>query len=150
MARTKNLVSAGTTSARTGIKAPRKTVLAKKMIPRKTISKEMGKPRRAKQGASVKREIRKQQLSVTLAIRKLPFARLVRSLATELGHQEVRFQSLALAALQEAAEALVIRHMADCQKLCEHADRKTIMSKDYKLLLELTRPVWASTLSAIN
>jgi histone H3/H4 len=53
------------------------------------------------------REIRRYQKSTELLIPKLPFARLVREIASEIS-QNLRFQSGALAALQEAAEAYLV------------------------------------------
>ena len=50
------------------------------------------------------REIRRFQKSSDLLIRRLPFQRLVREIAVKLGLiNDVRFQSLALAALQVSA-----------------------------------------------
>ena len=50
------------------------------------------------------REIRRFQGSTDLLIRKLPFQRLVREIAQEY-KQDLRFQSTAILALQEASEA---------------------------------------------
>lgn len=53
------------------------------------------------------REIRRYQKTTDLLIRKLPFQRLVREVA--LDHmQDVRFQAIALQALQEAAEDFLV------------------------------------------
>ena len=60
------------------------------------------KPRRYRSGTVVLREIRWYQKSTELLIRKLPFQRLVRELAQDLGKVNVRFQSGAIMALQEA------------------------------------------------
>jgi histone H3 len=53
------------------------------------------------------REIRRYQKSTELLLPKLPFKRLVREIAHEINN-ELRFQSGALEALQEAAEAYLI------------------------------------------
>jgi histone H3/H4 len=50
------------------------------------------------------REIRRYQKSTELLIRKLPFQRLVREIAQDF-KTDIRFQSSAIGALQEAVEA---------------------------------------------
>ena len=53
------------------------------------------------------REIRKYQKSTELLMPKLSFSRLVREIASEIS-TDLRFQSGALEALQEAAEAYLV------------------------------------------
>jgi histone H3/H4 len=53
------------------------------------------------------REIRKYQKTTELLIRKLPFQRLVREIAQDFKN-DLRFQSTAILALQEAAEAYLV------------------------------------------
>merc|ERR1712182_172324 len=53
------------------------------------------------------REIRKYQKSTELLIRKLPFQRLVREIAQDF-KTDLRFQSSAVMALQEASEAYLV------------------------------------------
>ena len=53
------------------------------------------------------REIRRYQKSTELLIRKLPFQRLVREIAQDF-KTDLRFQSTAILALQEAAEAYLV------------------------------------------
>ena len=65
------------------------------------------KPHRFRPGTVALREIRKYQKSTELLIRKLPFQRLVREIAQDF-KTDLRYQSSAVAALQEAAEACVI------------------------------------------
>lgn len=67
-----------------------------------------------------------------MLIRKLPFQRMVREIATEW-KQEVRFQSQAVLALQEAAEAYLVSLFEDTNLCAIHAKRVTIMSKDLQL-----------------
>ena len=98
MARTKQ-----TARKTTGGKAPRKQ-LATKMA-RKTAPISAGpKKHRYKPGTVALREIRRYQKSTELLIRKLPFQRLVREIAQDY-KQDLRFQSSAVLALQEASEA---------------------------------------------
>ena len=98
MARTKQ-----TARKSTAQKVPRKQLAAQK-IARKSAPLVSGikKPHRFKPGTVALREIRKFQKSTELLIRKLPFQRMVKEIALEF-KQEVRFQSQAVLALQEAA-----------------------------------------------
>ena len=65
------------------------------------------KPHRYRPGTVALREIRRYQKGTDLLIRKLPFQRLVREIA-QLFKAELRFQSTAILALQEAAEAYLV------------------------------------------
>ncbi len=87
----------------TGGKAPRKQLATK--AARKSVPSTGGvkKPHRYRPGTVALREIRKYQKSTELLIRKLPFQRLVREIAQDF-KTELRFQSTAILALQEAAE----------------------------------------------
>lgn len=58
--------------------------------------------------------------------------RLVREIAVEF-KQEVRFQSNAILALQESAEAYLVSLFEDTNLCAIHARRVTIMSKDLQL-----------------
>jgi histone H3 len=78
------------------------------------------------------REIRKFQKSTDLLIRKLPFQRLVREIAQEF-KADLRFQSTAILALQEAAEAYLVGLFEDTNLCAIHAKRVTIMIKDINL-----------------
>jgi histone H3/H4 len=57
---------------------------------------------------------------------------MVREIATEW-KQEIRFQSQAVLALQEAAEAYLVSLFEDTNLCAIHAKRVTIMSKDLQL-----------------
>ena len=78
------------------------------------------------------RDIRKQQNRTDLLIRKLPFSRLVREIAGDLKN-DLRFQGTALLALQEAAEAYLIRLFENANLAAIHARRVTVMPKDIQL-----------------
>merc|ERR1712060_687955 len=77
-------------------------------------------------------EIRRFQKSTELLIRKLPFQRLVREIASEFKN-DLRFQSSAVLALQEAAEAYMVGLFEDTNLCAIHAKRVTIMPKDMQL-----------------
>ena len=79
-------------------------------------------------------KIRRYQKSTELLIRKLPFQRLVRELAQDLSKINIRFQSGAIMALQEASEAYLVGLLEDSNLCAVHAKRVTIMPKDIQLV----------------
>ena len=87
---------------------------------------------RYRPGTVALREIRRYQKSTELLIRKLPFQRLVREIASEY-RNELRFQSSAVLALQEASEAYMVGLFEDTNLCAIHAKRVTIMPKDMQL-----------------
>lgn len=127
MARTKQ-----TARKSTGGKAPRKQLAAK--AARKTAPAPQGvkKPHRYRPGTVALREIRRYQKSTDLLIRKLPFQRLVREIAQDY-KTDLRFQSSAVMALQEASEAYLVGLFEDTNLCAIHAKRVTIMPKDIQL-----------------
>jgi histone H3 len=127
MARTKQ-----TARKQTGAKAPRKQIGSKAARKSAPISGGVKKPHRYRPGTVALREIRKFQKSTELLIRKLPFQRLVREIATEY-KSDLRFQSQAVLALQEAAEAYLVGLFEDTNLCAIHAKRVTIMPKDIQL-----------------
>ncbi|KAF7138654.1 hypothetical protein RHSIM_Rhsim07G0204800 [Rhododendron simsii] len=118
-----------------GGKAPRKhlAALVYKGV-RKSVPATGGvkKPHRFKPGTVALREIRKYQKSTDLLIRKLPFQRLIREIAQDF-KADLRFQSHAVLALQEAAEAYLVGLFEDTNLCAIHAKRVTIMPKDIQL-----------------
>ncbi|KAH0726137.1 hypothetical protein KY284_002002 [Solanum tuberosum] len=68
----------------------------------------------------------------TKAAKKLPFRRLVREITQDF-KTDLRFQSSAVAALQEAAEAYLVGLFEDTNLCAIHAKRITIMPKDIQL-----------------
>ena len=71
-----------------------------------------------------------------LLIRKLPFQRLVREIAQDF-KTDLRFQSSAVMALQEAAEAYLVSLFEDTNLAAIHAKRVTIQTKDMSLARRL-------------
>lgn len=127
MARTKQ-----TARRSTGGKSPRKELWTK--AARKGARSEGGvkKPHRYRPGTVALREIRRYQKSTELLIRKRPFERLVREIAQDY-KSDIRFQSLAVLALQEASEAYLVGLFEDTNLSAIHAKRVTIMPKDIQL-----------------
>ena len=121
----------------TGGKAPRPEFLATKAArkaPRPSAPATGGckKPHRYRPGTVALREIRRFQKSADLLIKKLPFQRLVREIAQDFD-KDLRFQSAAVGALQEAAEAYLVGLFEDTNLCAIHAKRVTIMPKDIRL-----------------
>lgn len=97
-------------------------------------NKGVKKLHRYRPGTVALREIRRFQKSTELLIRKLPFSRLVREIAQDFKRDEpLRFQSSAVGAMQEAAEAYIVGLFEDTNLCAIHAKRVTIMPKDIQL-----------------
>lgn len=90
------------------------------------------RPHRYRPGTVALKEIRTYQKSTDLLIRKLPFQRLVKEIGNNV-LKDVRFQSTAILALQEASENHLVELFGDANQLALHAKRVTIMPKDLKL-----------------
>ena len=115
------------------VKAPRKTIHFKAPARKTTpIPMNIKRPRRYRPGTLALREIRKFQKTTDLLIRKLPFQRLVREVAINY-KSDLRFQSQAILALQEACEAYLVQLFEDTNLCAIHAKRVTIMPKDMEL-----------------
>ncbi|RDA83946.1 hypothetical protein CP532_6497 [Ophiocordyceps camponoti-leonardi (nom. inval.)] len=100
--------------------------------------------RRYRPGTIALREIRQFQSDTKLLLLKLPFMRLVREIGMNFRPKgrEFRWQSQAIQALQEAAEAFMVHLFEDAQLCAIHAKRVTIMQKDIQLARRI-RGVWA-------
>ena len=115
--------------------AARMTKKAGQQAPKGGVKKRY----RYRPGTVALKQIRQYQKSTELLIRKLPFQRLVREIASDdeviksplCG--KVRFQSAAIMALQEATEAYLVGLFEDSNLCAIHARRVTIMPKDIQL-----------------
>jgi len=128
MARTKT--TAKKSSA--GVKKPRKALNSKTARKSAPTTGGLKKAHRYRPGTVALREIRRYQKTTDLLIRKLPFQRIVKDIAHE-SKQDIRFQSSALLALQEAAEAYLVGLFEDTNLCAIHARRVTIMLRDMQL-----------------
>ena len=148
MARTKQ-----TARKSVGGKAPRKGVVLKSSLPGKGPTKSAAtkgvppgsqrdggknekKSHRYHPGALALKEIRRYQKSTELLIRKIPFQRLVREVAQDF-KTDLRFQSSAIMALQEATEAYLVSLFEDSMLCAAHAKRVTVMPRDLQLARRL-------------
>ncbi|KAF8205063.1 histone H3 [Pholiota molesta] len=105
------------------------------------------KPRRYRPGTVALREIRKYQKSTDLLLQKLPFSRIVREITQEMttdtnfsNSADLRWQSSALLALQEATEAYLVHLFEDANLCAIHAKRVTIMTRDIQLARRIRGP----------
>ncbi|XP_004644877.1 histone H3.3-like [Octodon degus] len=124
----------------TGGKAPRKQLATKAARKSAPSTGGVKKPHRYRPGIVALREMRRYQKSIELQIGKLPFQCLVREIAQDF-KTDLRFQSTAIGALQEAIEAYLVGLFEDTNlcaiqdtNLCAiHAKRVPIMPKDIQL-----------------
>ena len=116
----------------TGGKAPRHALATKAARKSQPSTGGVKRPHRFRPGTVALREIRRYQKSTELLIRKLPFQRLVREVAQDF-RGDLRFQSSAILALQEASEAYLVHLFEDANMCAIHARRVTIMPKDIQL-----------------
>lgn len=139
MARTKQ-----TARKSTGGKAPRKqlaTKAARKSSAPGAVAAAK-RPHRFKAGTVALREIRKYQKTTDLLIRKLPFQRLVREVASEY-KADVRFQSSSILAIQESLENYLTGLFEDSNRCAIHAKRVTLMARDLHLVNKIKSAIIA-------
>ena len=140
MARTKQPARGKTARKTVGKKVPgkKKTKIVSNAARKSTGPAALGvkKPHRYRPGTVALREIRKYQKSCELLLRKLPFQRLVKEIAQAF-KTDLRFQSSAIGALQEASEAYLVGLFEDTNLCAIHAKRVTIMPKDMQLTLRI-------------
>ncbi len=126
MARTKQ-----TARKNVGGKSPRKMLATKAAAAPGRVVK-LKKPHRYRPGTVALQEIRRYQKGSELLLRKAPFQRLVREIVAGF-KADLRMQSSALEALQEAAEAYLVSLFEDTNLCAIHAKRVTITPKDLHL-----------------
>ena len=97
------------------------------------VGQKERRPQRYRLGTVALREIRRYQRSLELLIRRMPFQRLVREIAQTYSPY-LQFQSGAILALQEAAEAYLVGLLEDSNLCAIYAKRVTIMPKDMQLV----------------
>ena len=92
------------------------------------------------------REIRKYQKSTECLIKRSPFQKLIREISQVYcvcsqgpgtPSMQVRFQSTAIEALQEAAENFIVGLFEDVNLLAVHSKRVTLMPRDIRLELRI-------------
>eukprot|EP00347_Sterkiella_histriomuscorum_P022275 403331061 len=116
-------------SVATGSKASKNAAMKKKTAPAEGGVKS---GRRYRPGTVALREIKRYQKETRLLLLKAPFQRFVRAICDGIDNQ-LRFQSQALLAVQEAAEMYLVGLFEDSNLCAIHANRVTVMKKDMEL-----------------
>ena len=123
-----------------------KQLLHKVLRKNKSLAGGVKKPHRYHPGLVALREIRRYQQSTECLIKRTPFNKLIKEISQEYRvcpdgpgtpSVQVRFQSPALAALQEAAENFIVGLFEDVNLLAIHARRVTVMPQDIRLALRI-------------
>ena len=149
MARTKQ-----TARKSTGGKAPRKQLATKAARKSAPSTGGVKKPHRYRPGTVALRDIRRYQKSNELLIRKSPFQRLVREIAQDF-KTDLRFQSTAIMALQEASESYLVSLFEDtslCASMPSELQSclRTSNSRDESVVNELKFVLTAETKNKSN
>ena len=126
------LIQSKTAGKSTGGKAPRKQLATKAACKSAPSTGGVKKPHHYWPGTVALHEVRRYQKSTELLIRQPPFQRLVREIAQGF-NTDLRFQSAAIGALQEAGEACLVGLFEDTNLCALHAKRVTIIPKDIQL-----------------
>ena len=100
------------------------------------------KKKKWKPGTVALREIRKFQRSTELLMKKAPFARLVRSIISELQKSSVDFRVSRefMLLVQEAMEYWMVHRGEDALKVAIHAKRITVNANDLALAENIADP----------
>ncbi|KAM9181115.1 LOW QUALITY PROTEIN: histone H3.3C-like [Dugong dugon] len=120
----------------TGGKAPRKQLATKATCRSAPSTGGVKKPHHYRPGTVALDEIRHYQKFTELLIGKLPFQHLV-EIAQDF-KTNLRFQSTAIGALQEASEAYLVGLFEDTSLYAMHAKYVTIMLKDIQLACHIS------------
>jgi histone H3 len=91
------------------------------------------KPHHWRPGTVAAREIHKFKKTTDLLIRKAPFQHFVQEIALKFGKSDLRMQSTAVPALQEAAEYFMVDFFSNTNLCALHGKRVTIMVKNLVL-----------------
>ncbi|XP_050047341.1 uncharacterized protein [Dermacentor andersoni] len=102
----------------------------KQVAPKKAVRKP---------GYKILGEIDRHRSSTVTLIPRLPFARVVREILFRITGDDFKMQKLALKALHEASEAVIVALLEGSNVLAHHAHRVTIMSRDLDKLLTLIK-----------
>lgn len=114
--------------------------MAMKALKGPPVAGGVKRPHRYRPGTVALREIRQYQNSYEPLLRRLPFQRLVREIAQDYKF-ELKFQSTALIALQEACEAYLVGLFEDANWCAIHAKRVTVMPQDICLARRIRREI---------
>ena len=91
------------------------------------------KPKPIRLRSKALREVRSEQAKTTSVIPTAPFHRLVRQMTREESHNDIRFRSDALEALQVGSEDFLIGMFHDSNLISLSGNRETLHVEDLKL-----------------
>ena len=129
-----------------GGKQPQKLLSQKLLCLGTTPTGGIKKPHGYRPRLVALREIRRYQKSTECLIKRSPFQKLIWEISQEYCicpqgpgtlSMQVRFQSTAIAALQEAAENFIVGLFEDINLLDVHTKRVTVMLRDIQLALRI-------------
>lgn len=125
-----------------GGRVPRKPVAPRKRQRRIDDDDERKKKKpRWRPGTRALLEIRKYQRSTDLLLGRAAFERVVREIAQQFKF-DLRWQPLAVEALQAAAEAVLVRLFEDANLCAIHARRVTVQPRDMHLARRIHGRSW--------
>ena len=127
---------------RHGLKAPKSGGKKNIKLHKSGSGEIVKKKHRFKPGTVALREIRKYQKSTDLLIRKLPFQRVVREIASDESTPDgdgFRFQAAAIMALQEGTEVFATELMNSGYLMALHAKRVTLFPKDTQVAAKIRK-----------
>ena len=107
------------------------------------------KVKRTSPGTRALREIHTHQKSTCLLVPKLPFMRLIREIAQDFS-RDLRFQSQAILALQEATEYYLVNLFEHAVLCMVHMKRKTLQPKDTYLVCRICGEVSRLTSTSLD
>jgi len=83
-------------------------------------------------------------------IPRAPFLRVLRELFADTFKKDYRLEGSAVEALRDAAEKFIVTLFEDANLCCIHANRVTVIPKDFKLALRLTQSNLLYGIGAVN
>ena len=99
----------------------------------KQEKEQKDKTMKMKRGLKALKDIKKYQSNTEMLIRRLPFQKVVKEIVQKV-REDLRWQSTAVLALQEAGETFLVGLLEQSNLCMIHAKRITIMPKDVQLV----------------
>ena len=109
-----------------------KVVRTRKEGKTKQEKEKEDKTKKMRWGLKALKEIKKYQSNTEMIVRRLPFQRVVKEIIQKVW-DDLRLQSTAILALQEAGEMFLVGLLEQSNLCALHAKRVTIMPKDVQL-----------------
>ena len=150
MVRTKSDPAVGGKSPRKAARPATKSGKKSKKRQRVTFPRKSHKARKSgipgvkrtirwRPGTVALRDIKRYQSTSNMLLRRLPFQKLVREICQDW-KSDTRWAASALLALQEATEGFMIKLFESMNLVAIHANRVTVLKKDFSLIVNNFRP----------